>query len=104
MSATKTWFLVSSILSIKLKKGTNRIGREAKTNDIVIAGFGISVAHAEARVTDDAILLRDLGSSNGTFVNGERITQQLVRDGDKVTLGDQTFTAKVEDDPEGADQ
>lgn len=99
MGTTNRWLLVSSIHTVELKQGINRIGRESKGNDVVIAGFGVSSAHAEARVTDDAVLLKDLGSSNGTYVNGERITQQLVRDGDRVTLGDVTFTAKVEEEP-----
>ena len=104
MGKGKTWSLVSSIHTVELETGTNRIGREAKNNDVVIAGFGISLSLAEARVSVEAILLKDLGSSNGTFVNGERITQQLVREGDRVTLGDQTFTARVEEEPDEPEQ
>ena len=98
MGKGRTWRLVSNILTVEFGEGTSRIGRESKSNDIVIAGFGISKNHAEASVAEEAFLLKDLGSSNGTYVNGERIAQQLVRHGDRVTLGDQNFTAKVGDE------
>ena len=47
----------------------------------------VSRAHAEVVVDGDTALVRDLGSSNGTFVNGRRIQQQPLRHGDVLTVG-----------------
>ncbi|GAB79097.1 FHA domain-containing protein, partial [Austwickia chelonae] len=66
------------------------LGRDPHV-DITLEDAGISRRHAEIRVTHDgphfAISVRDLGSTNGTFVNGDRITSQHVTDGDRITLG-----------------
>lgn len=51
-----------------------RIGREAG-NDLVVEARGLSRRHAELRALDErSLLLADLGSTNGTFVNRERLT------------------------------
>lgn len=63
------------------------IGREAPA-EIVIPVPQVSARHAEiVHVGDDVYLLTDLGSSNGTFVNGQRVQQARVRLGDDVRLG-----------------
>ncbi|MEI2732048.1 MAG: DUF3662 and FHA domain-containing protein [Dermatophilaceae bacterium] len=66
------------------------IGRDASA-DIVLDDQGISRRHSEIRVTNDGphlvASIRDLASTNGTFVNGERITSTRLRDGDRVTVG-----------------
>ncbi len=63
-----------------------KIGR-TKANDLVIADLGVSSAHACVRSSDDGITLIDLGSTNGTFVNGERIRDPtLIRPGDEVYI------------------
>ena len=49
------------------------IGR-ASDNDLVVAHPSVSAHHAELHFDGEQFLLRDLSSSNGTFVNGERIT------------------------------
>ena len=62
------------------------LGREGC--DIVIPERTVSRAHA--RLTprpDGSCLLTDLGSSNGTFVNGHRVESQVIRCGDRVHLG-----------------
>jgi hypothetical protein len=66
------------------------LGRD-NTADIILDDPGISRQHTEIRVTSDGPHLvtniRDLGSTNGTFVNGERITSQRLADGDRVNVG-----------------
>jgi hypothetical protein len=66
------------------------LGRD-NTADIILDDPGISRQHTEIRVTSDGPHLvtniRDLGSTNGTFVNGERITSQRLTDGDRVNVG-----------------
>ncbi|MEO5981907.1 MAG: DUF3662 and FHA domain-containing protein [Pedococcus sp.] len=59
--------------------------------DIILDDPGISRRHSEVRVTNDGphlvASIRDLGSTNGTFVNSERITSQRLSDGDRITVG-----------------
>jgi hypothetical protein len=66
------------------------LGRD-NTADVILDDPGISRQHTEIRVTTDGPHLianiRDLGSTNGTFVNGERITSQRLTDGDRVNVG-----------------
>jgi hypothetical protein len=66
------------------------LGRD-NTADVILDDPGISRQHTEIRVTSDGPHLianiRDLGSTNGTFVNGERITSQRLADGDRVNVG-----------------
>jgi len=62
------------------------IGRE-KSNLIRLIDDEASRAHAEIVLTDDGINIRDLGSSNGTFVNGERISSQALKRGDQIDIG-----------------
>ncbi|HXZ46736.1 MAG TPA: GGDEF domain-containing protein [Pseudolabrys sp.] len=62
------------------------IGR-AEDNDVCIPDPGVSQHHARVGVTaEGAIFIEDLGSTNGTYVNGEKIARQTLRDGDKVLI------------------
>jgi hypothetical protein len=75
------------------------LGRD-NTADIILDDPGISRQHTEIRVTSDGphlvASIRDLGSTNGTFVNGERITSQHLADGDRVNVGRTTLTYRAE--------
>ncbi len=67
--------------------GVIRIGR-APDSDIVLADPHVSRDHAELRWTEHGgWQVRDLGSHNGTHVNGRRVTQSAFRDGDILGLG-----------------
>ena len=71
------------------------LGRDDSA-DIILDDPGISRRHSELRVTTDGphfvTTIRDLGSTNGTFVNGERITSEHLDDGDRVTVGRTSIT------------
>ena len=66
------------------------LGRD-NSADVILDDPGISRQHTEIRVTSDGPHLianiRDLRSTNGTFVNGERITSQRLADGDRLNVG-----------------
>jgi hypothetical protein len=56
--------------------------------DVVVDDAGASRQHAELRRTDDGFVLTDLGSTNGTLVNGSPIREHLLEDGDRITIGE----------------
>jgi signal transduction histidine kinase/pSer/pThr/pTyr-binding forkhead associated (FHA) protein len=62
------------------------LGRDG-TNRIQLNDSEISRRHAEVRRTPEGLVLADLGSSNGTFVNTEKIDQRLLANGDRVQIG-----------------
>ncbi len=67
------------------------IGRETD-NDIQLLVGGVSRYHARIESNGGRWMLRDLGSTNGTRVNGSRITAPVeLADGDMVVIGDQHF-------------
>jgi hypothetical protein len=67
--------------------------------DIILDDPGISRRHSEIRVTTDGphlvASIRDLGSTNGTFVNSERISSQRLSDGDRITVGRTTVVYRA---------
>lgn len=72
--------------SIKIGKDTN--------NDVVISNSTVSRQHAVVTISDDGTTtIRDLNSTNGTYVNGKRITGETsLKPGDKVQLGNHLIT------------
>lgn len=74
-----------------LNKTATRIGRRSD-NDLVFSNTSISGHHAEIHMSrDGAFSITDLGSGNGVFVNGERVQQCGLRDGDIIELGEVRF-------------
>lgn len=68
--------------------GKNRLGRTTDC-EVHVPSNGVSKEHAVIEVTEDGkILLSDLGSRNGTFVNGLRVKHQSLKLGDKIMLHD----------------
>jgi hypothetical protein len=55
--------------------------------DVRVADTNVSRRHAELRREDDAFWIVDLGSTNGTELNGRRVERARVEDGDRITLG-----------------
>ncbi|KOU69179.1 ABC transporter ATPase [Streptomyces sp. MMG1533] len=71
---------------------TVRIGR-AEDNDLVIDDLGVSRRHAELRALPDGTYeIVDLGSHNGTFLNGLSVTRALIGPGDIVGIGHSAFS------------
>src|ERR1051326_3462922 len=85
--------------SLELKLGPNRVGRGPK-NDFQISHSTISSVHCELLLTEKGVTVRDLDSTNGTFVDGIRVWEMGLAPGQVVRLGDvellvETIDAKV---------
>jgi hypothetical protein len=66
--------------------GTVVLGRGAEA-DLMLPDTGVSRRHAELRVVEDRVELHDLGSTNGTRVNGQRVQAVTLTDGDRISVG-----------------
>lgn len=70
--------------------------------DVVLAGRGASREHAELVREGGGWTVRDLGSSNGTFVNDERVESQRLRAGDVIGIGPEITVTYLDDSPGAA--
>lgn len=75
------------------------IGRQAGNDVVLELDMRVSRHHAEIEERDGEWVLRDLRSRNGTILNGERITESLLRSGDEIKIGEALFRFLVEADP-----
>jgi hypothetical protein len=72
--------------TVALTSDTATIGRLAEC-DVVLKDKGASRKHAQLKVRDGTWTLTDLGSTNGTRLNGQTIQSRELSDGDKITIG-----------------
>lgn len=73
-------------LAFELRPGLNTFGRNP-TNHCRISDPSISSFHAEIHVDGESIRVRDLGSTNGTFIGGERIREAVLPPGKPLRMG-----------------
>ncbi|MBI4569173.1 MAG: SpoIIE family protein phosphatase [Planctomycetes bacterium] len=66
------------------------LGRDVSCT-VQVADGAMSRQHFSIRPTEDDYLLADLGSSNGTWVNGERVRRRVLAHGDRISAGDSVF-------------
>ncbi len=71
---------------LPLDRPRTSVGRRA-TSDVHVMGTDVSREHAEITLANGVVILRDLGSRFGTFVNGTQVTEQTLLHGDHVRLG-----------------
>ncbi|MBI3449369.1 MAG: sigma 54-interacting transcriptional regulator [Acidobacteria bacterium] len=74
------------VSQVPLPEGTFTIGT-GRANSLVLDHRGVSESHAEIRNEPSGLFVRDLGSTNGVFVNGARIREGRVQPGDEILLG-----------------
>ena len=70
----------------ELKPGLNKLGRNP-TNDFRVSDPSVSSFHAELAVEDEMIRVRDLGSTNGTFIDDRRIEEWVLKPENTLRLG-----------------
>jgi|GEM_PF-1760034 len=73
------------------------IGRSADA-DVTIPDGTVSRQHCAVQLTPEGACLLDLGSSGGTYVNGQRISEQQLQTGDKFIVGANTMVQVVHSD------
>ena len=74
------------IKEVQLTKERTMLGRRPY-NDIVIDNLAVSGEHAVMHMTEHEVEVEDLGSTNGTYVNGKAIKRQVLRNGDTIEVG-----------------
>ncbi len=84
--------------TIPLPATETSLGR-AIDNDLVLEDTEVSRQHAKIVRELDRYVLLDLGSTNGSFVDGHRVTRHLLSDGEKLSFGGATFTFRLVDPP-----
>jgi len=78
------------------------IGRQA-SSQLCIGDISVSRQHCIIRPAKDEFQIQDLKSNNGTFVNGKRVDESVLADGDKIRVGDTVLVFSGKED-EGAEQ
>jgi pSer/pThr/pTyr-binding forkhead associated (FHA) protein len=71
---------------IQLKNGENRLGR-GEANDFKVGDPSVSGSHCQIIVNDGTVSIQDLGSTNGTFINGGRVQEAMLQNGQNIRLG-----------------
>jgi hypothetical protein len=73
--------------TLELRLGVNRVGRDEQ-NDFPITHPSVSSHHCELILSNDGVVLHDLDSTNGSFVNGQPVSEVWLEPGQRVRLGD----------------
>lgn len=77
--------------SISITRDITLIGRKRGLCDVVVDHSSISKVHCALARTDGLLFLRDLGSTNGTRVNGQRVARGALLPGDELAIANVKF-------------
>lgn len=92
--ASACW-LISKTRHVALHEGENVIGRDP-SGDVWLDGRGVSRRHVKIMVHGDTATIEDLGSKNGTWINGHRLANaEALEDGAQLQLGSVRITFRV---------
>jgi predicted component of type VI protein secretion system len=97
MSKLVLFLADGTTLDISLKRERMTIGRRAD-NEICLPNLAVSGEHAAVVTILADSFLEDLGSTNGTLVNGQPIAKHFLRDGDQIDIGRHMLVYCVDDD------
>jgi ubiquitin-protein ligase len=75
------------MIAVALSSGRTKVGR-AVGNNIQLSHDSVSGHHAELIETEQGFIVRDLGSTNGSTLNGDSVVEELLTPGDKICFGD----------------
>ena len=78
-----------------LQAGRNTIGRDGTRCQVVLDDSTVSNEHAAVVFERGRFVLYDLASTNGTFLNDQRIQRQMLYDGDEIRLGNSVLVFKT---------
>ena len=101
------WILQSidpedAALTFRLLPGTLKTMGRAPRADFVVDAALVSRVHCRFTLSSGGNLeIEDLGSTNGTFVNGRKVNKKVLSDGDKLTVGRVEFIVNAADDAGG---
>lgn len=70
------------------------IGRR-NTNDLIISDKAVSGNHCDLTFVDGKVYIEDMNSTNGTFIDGERISRKELKNGDIIILGKMSFKVNI---------
>ena len=93
------WMLESTpeapaTLLFRVMPGSIKTVGRAPRADFVVDAPLVSRLHCRLTLQTDGLLVEDLESTNGTFVNGERVTKLVMRSGDALRVGRMEFSVR----------
>ena len=88
-----SWVLSREVGEVMV--GRNLEGDQAKVISLPDSERDVSTEHAIFKRLKGSFWVQDLASKNGTFVNGQRVERQDLKDGDKVSIGVSTFEVRI---------
>ncbi|MBX3408997.1 MAG: FHA domain-containing protein [Phycisphaeraceae bacterium] len=91
-----------SLKEIPLTKQVTVMGRQTDCQ-LRIPSAGVSRHHCEVVLSEGGVKVRDLGSSNGTFVNKQKVDQKDLSPGDMISIGGLVFVLRVDGKPQFID-
>lgn len=88
-----------STKNISLPSSVTVIGR-SRDRDLVVLLESVSRRHCQLNHDKGVLKIRDLGSRNGTILNGKRIEEAVIQQGDDIVVGPLTFVFQIDGKPE----
>ena len=89
---------------ITLNRSLTIVGRKADLCDLILENASVSKLHCAVAKTDGLLFIRDLGSTNGTKVNGQKVTRGALLPGDELSFANVRFRVHLGPSPETGSQ
>ena len=89
---------------VTLRRSVTVVGRSPRLCDLPLENKSVSKLHCILVKTDGLVYMRDLGSTNGTRVNGQRVLRGALLPGDQISFSGSAFRVHLAPDPEDSDE